>query len=189
MPATDLWRIAEFQMSFARRQAAVVQEVPGGVVVLDPEYAASYEHNQLIIDGHLIIDGQPVGGGTMRSVELPKVADKLLGHLPYRQITILDDATGTVCAPVLAGAGYAHEIILVMTHAGEVPVPDLAAEQVTVSELRPALIPELCAWLPQASDLVFLLAEADDWPRTWYARLGFTAIGRSHIFTRSASVA
>jgi GNAT superfamily N-acetyltransferase len=262
MPATDLQRIAEFQMSFARRQAAVVQEVPGGVVVLDPEYAASYEHNQLIIDG------QPVGDGAVRSVELPELADKLLGHLPYRQITILDDVTGAAYASVLAGAGYEHEILLVMTHAGEVPVPDLAAEQVTVSELRPALIRELCAWLPQASDLVidqmarrrtarlrgadevrflaarepggaiaswadlyldqdlgiaqiedvmtaeayrrrgysgavlatalhqaagcelvFLLAEADDWPRTWYARLGFTVIGRSHVFTRSPSVA
>ena len=37
--------------------------------------------------------------------------------------------------------------------------------------------------------LVFLLAEASDWPRTWYARLGCTAIGRTHVFTRPESVA
>jgi len=262
MPATDLRRIADFQMLFARRQAAVVQEVPGGIVVLDPEYAGSYEHNQLILDGHL------AGGAAAPPAELPALADTVLGHLPHRQVTVLDDTTGTACAAALAGAGYEHYIHLIMTYAGKAPVPEQAAEQITVTELRPALIPELCAWLPQASDLVidqlarrrtarlrgadevrflavrepggaiaswadlyldrdrgiaqiedvmtaeahrrhgysgavlatalhqaagcelvFLLAEADDWPRNWYARLGFTVIGRSHVFTRSASVA
>ena len=38
-------------------------------------------------------------------------------------------------------------------------------------------------------DLVFLLADASDWPRTWYARRGFTTIGRSHAFTRPETVA
>ncbi len=31
MSATDLQRIAAFRLSFARRQAAVLAEVPGGV--------------------------------------------------------------------------------------------------------------------------------------------------------------
>jgi predicted GNAT family acetyltransferase len=37
--------------------------------------------------------------------------------------------------------------------------------------------------------LVFLLADAGDWPRTWYARRGFTPIGRSHVFTRTSAIA
>lgn len=32
--------------------------------------------------------------------------------------------------------------------------------------------------------LRFLIADADDWPRHWYARRGFTAVGRAHVFTR-----
>lgn len=32
--------------------------------------------------------------------------------------------------------------------------------------------------------LRFLIADADDWPRRWYARRGFTVIGRSHTFVR-----
>jgi GNAT superfamily N-acetyltransferase len=32
--------------------------------------------------------------------------------------------------------------------------------------------------------LRFLVADAGDWPRHWYARRGFTAVGRSHVFTR-----
>ena len=32
--------------------------------------------------------------------------------------------------------------------------------------------------------LFFLVADADDWPRHWYARRGFTEVGRSHRFYR-----
>ncbi len=34
-------------------------------------------------------------------------------------------------------------------------------------------------------DLVFLLADADDWPRELYRRLGFASIGATHTFTRT----
>jgi N-acetylglutamate synthase-like GNAT family acetyltransferase len=254
--ATDLQRITAFRMSFARRQAAVVAEVPGGVAVTDPRYAASHEHNQLILE-------QAPGPG-----ELSALAEQALGHLPYRRITVLDDATATACAPELTADGYVHDAELVMTHSGTAARPASAADPVTVPELRPALIRQLCAWMPQASDavidqladrrtarlrgadqvrflaardengtiaawadlyldpaggiaqiedvmtaeahtrrgyadtvlatalreaagygLVFLLADADDWPRTWYARRGFTTVGRSHVFTRTEAVA
>jgi hypothetical protein len=256
MPAPDLQRITAFRMAFARRQAALLTEVPGGVVVLDPAYAASHEQNQLIIDG------------APAPAELPALADAALGHLPYRRITVLDDAAGAACAPVLNGADYVHDTELVMTHRGGAEVPASFAEPVTVPELRPALIRQLCAWMPGAQDeviyqladrrtarlrgagqvrflaardedgaiaswadlyldraggiaqiedvmtadtrlrrgyadtvlatalyqaagygLVFLLADAGDWPRTWYARRGFTPVGRSHVFTRTEAIA
>jgi hypothetical protein len=256
MAATDLQRITDFRMSFARRQAAVVRDLPGGAAVFDPEYAFSHEHNQLLIDG------------AVAPADLPALAASALGHLPYRRISVFDDATGEACAPALTADGYDHEIELIMTHAGDRPAPGAPAEPVTLAELRPALIPQLCSWLPRASDiviaqladrrtarlrgadsvrflaardgngtiaswadlyldpaqgiaqiedvltadahtrrgyadtviatalhlaagcgLVFLLADASDWPRTWYARRGFTAIGRSHVFTRPETVA
>lgn len=256
MPATDLQRITDFRMAFARRQAAVVREVPGGAAVLDPGYAAAHDHNQLLIDG------------PATPAELLALAGKTLGHLPYRRITIFDDATGTACAQALAAAGYDHDIELVMTHAGDRPAPAAPAQPVTLDEMRLALTRQLCAWMPQAADyviyqlterrnarlrgadqvrflavrdehgriaswadlylepaqgiaqiedvmtadgctrrgyadtviatalhqaagydLVFLLADASDWPRTWYARRGFTTIGRSHAFTRPETVA
>ncbi len=260
MPATALERINEFRMSFARRQAAVVREVPGGIAVFDPEYPGSYEHNQLII-------------GRAAPAGLPALADKALGHLPYRRVSVLDDAAGAACAAAFAAGGYAHDVELVMTYAGDPSAPAAPAQLVSVPELLPALIRQLCAWMPQASDgviyqlaarrtarlrgaddvrflaardengviaswadlyldagrpdpgrgiaqiedvmtadthlrrgycgrvlatalhqaagygLVFLVADAGDWPRTWYARLGFTAIGRTHVFTRTQAVA
>ncbi|GLV85069.1 hypothetical protein Slala03_47580 [Streptomyces lavendulae subsp. lavendulae] len=30
----------------------------------------------------------------------------------------------------------------------------------------------------------FLIADTQDWPRTWYARRGFTSIGHTHVFER-----
>jgi ribosomal protein S18 acetylase RimI-like enzyme len=36
-------------------------------------------------------------------------------------------------------------------------------------------------------DLVFLLADLDDWPRHLYHRLGFREVGRSHVFARDGS--
>jgi len=257
MAATDLRRITAFRLSFARRQAAVVNEVPGGVAVFDPRYPESHDNNQLFID-------RADASGIIA------LAEKALGHLPYRRITVLDDAAGTACAPALTADGYGHDTELVMTHSGAAPAPGsfAEAELVTLQELRPALIRQLSAWLPRAGDavidqlagrraarlrgaeqvrflaardadgtiaswadfyldpaaglaqiedvmtadayarrghgdaviatalrraagcdLVFLLADADDWPRTWYARRGFTAIGRTHVFTRTEAVA
>ncbi|MEU8249077.1 hypothetical protein [Nonomuraea sp. NPDC048916] len=252
MSATDLQRIAAFRASFARRQAAAVTEIPGGVAVLDQEYAASHEHNQLVFEG-------PTAPS-----DLPALADTALGHLRHRRITVLDDAAGTFCAPALTAAGYAHEAELVMTYSGAAPVPGALAQTVALADLRPALIRQLRIWMPQAEDavvhqladrrtarlrgaeqvrflavrdengavgawadvyldaaqgiaqiedvvtadthvrrgyadtilvtalqhasaygLVFLLADPDDWPRTWYARRGFSPIGRSHVFTRT----
>ncbi|RNF92219.1 GNAT family N-acetyltransferase [Streptomyces botrytidirepellens] len=32
--------------------------------------------------------------------------------------------------------------------------------------------------------LRFLVADGEDWPRHWYARRGFTTVGRAHVFSR-----
>lgn len=144
MPLTDLQRIAAFRLSFARRQAAVVKEVPGGVVVLDAEYAASYEHNQLVIEG----SPDPVG--------LPALAETALGHLDHRQITVLDDRTGIDSAPALTAAGYTHVTELVMTYAASAAsaVPGPSARTVAFDDLRPALVGQLRRWMPKAEDVV-----------------------------------
>ncbi|MFH8371213.1 GNAT family N-acetyltransferase [Streptomyces sp. NPDC018031] len=258
MPTTQLRRIAAFRAAFARRQATEVIGVPGGSAVLHPTYAASYEHNEIVIDG------------TPRVAELPALADSVLGHLPHRRISVLDDAVGTECAPVLTAAGYTQETLLIMVYGGggagpaEVP-PARQVELVEPAELLPSVSRQLRTWMPEADDevirqlaerrharlrgadevcflasrdeasgavagwadlyldrstgtaqieelvtddahtrrghagavlaaavrraagcdLLFLLADAADWPHGWYTRTGFTTIGRTHVFTRA----
>lgn len=249
----DLKRIADFRASFARRQAAAVTEVPGGAVVLEPAYAASYVDNQLVIDSETDPDG------------LPALAEEVLGGLGHRRISVLDDALGLACAPALLAAGYGQERELVMAYTGPpAPAPVPSADTVVLAELRPAVLRQLRAWMPDATETVldqlvgrrtarlrgadrvrflavrdeegtigssadlylddargiaqieevvtidthtrrgyadrilatalhqaaghplcFLVAAPDDWPHTWYARRGFTPLGRSHVFSRN----
>lgn len=216
------------------------------MTVLDPDYAASHEHNQLVVDGS------------------PSPSRLLARALPHRRITVLDDAVGTACAPLLTAAGYEHEAELVMTYSGVGAETGGSAEEVALDDLLPAVTRQLRVWMPNASqdvvrqlaerrtarrrgaadvrfiaaraedgtiaswadlyldgdqrigqiedlvtadahtrrghadavlatalrlaarscDLFFLMADAEDWPHTWYARRGFTPIGRSHVFTR-----
>ncbi|NUS04335.1 MAG: GNAT family N-acetyltransferase [Nonomuraea sp.] len=46
------------------------------------------------------------------------------------------------------------------------------------------LLTDLLA-LTAGADLTFLVADAADWPREFYARLGFAEIGRTHAFLRA----
>lgn len=253
MTSGDLQRVTAFLMGFARRQAAETHQVSGGLAVLDPEYALSHEHNQLLIDGAAVPD------------EIRVRADELLGHLAHRRVTVFDDAVGAACAPTLVAAGYEHarELVMVSTPAALSTGP--LARPVPLPDLLPAVFRQLRTWLPQTDestvrqladrrlarlrgaelvrflavsgasgtpvswadlylepamgiaqiedlmtadghtrrghaanvlrtalrqaagyDVVFLLADADDWPRAWYARRGFTTIGQYHVFTRSA---
>ncbi|WP_172381731.1 GNAT family N-acetyltransferase [Streptomyces sp. MNP-20] len=252
MSRSELQRINAFLAAFARRQAGRVVDLPGGFAVHDDAFAHSRANNQVVIEG--AVDPEA----------LPALADRALGHLPHRLVSVLDDAVGTACAEPLIRAGYSHSAYLVMLHAG--PVRDGgAADEVDLDALRTPLtrrwrdlLPdvddevvrhlvdrrearrrgadvvrflgarteggEVASWadlyldpatgLAQIEDLVtseahlgrghadavlntalrvavdegcgtrFLTADAADWPRHWYERRGFSAIGVTHCFER-----
>jgi GNAT superfamily N-acetyltransferase len=143
MSAEQLVAVREFYAAFARRQAAQVREVVGGVVVLHPRYWASHEHNQLLIDG------TPPSAG-----ELTATAEAALGHLGHRRITVLSDAAGAALAPDLVAAGYRHEPELVMVHDGvtePVAPPEVAVAEVAPGELRAAVMRQFRTWMPRAA--------------------------------------
>jgi GNAT superfamily N-acetyltransferase len=140
---TDLRRTAAFRADFARRQAALLTTFPGGFTVRDPEFAGSHEHNQVYLDG-------PVDPAA-----LPALADAALTPLPHRRITVLDDELGRACVPVLEAAGYSHERELVMARSGAAAGPGLPlAETVSLDELRPAVVRQTRAWMPEAEQSV-----------------------------------
>ncbi|MGK5544603.1 GNAT family N-acetyltransferase [Streptomyces sp. URMC 127] len=258
MPGTDdtsaaLRRILAFLRDFARRQAERTAAVPGGFAVRDDAFAHSRADNQLVV------------GAAVDPAALPALADEALGDLPYRMITVLDDAAGTACAEPLRRAGYEHSTHLVMLHSGPVRPAAREAETVDLEALRAPLarswrgfLPDageevvrqlverrsarrrgapdvrfvgsrgedgaIASWadlyldaasgLAQVEDLVtaadrlgrghadavlatalrlaagagcgtrFLIADAADWPRRWYARRGFREIGCTHVFAR-----
>ncbi len=110
MPTTSaLQRSYSFLATFARRQAARTVELPGGFAVYDDEFAHSRADNQVFV------------GADVDPEALPAVADEALRHLPYRMITVLDDAAATACAEPLVRAAYTHSRYLVLLHTGPVP--------------------------------------------------------------------
>ncbi|MFH7596135.1 GNAT family N-acetyltransferase [Streptomyces racemochromogenes] len=141
MPGSELPRIKTFLAAFARRRAARTVDLPGGFAALDDAFALSYANNQVVIDG------------AADPAALPALADEALGHLPYRLVTVLDDAVGQACAEPLVRAGYAHSVYLVMLHGG--PVPDGGrAEEVDLDALRVPLARRWRDFLPEADETV-----------------------------------
>ncbi|MFI5645204.1 hypothetical protein [Kitasatospora sp. NPDC051705] len=132
MSSPELERINAFLSTFARRQAHRTVDVPGGFAVFDDDFALSYANNQLVVDG------------TLRTVvpgALPALADEVLGGLPYRVVSVLDDEVARACAQPLAGAGYAHSRYLSPRSATTTPssAPDPAGRS------RRGGVPELAA--------------------------------------------
>ncbi|MBC9712865.1 GNAT family N-acetyltransferase [Streptomyces sp. TRM66268-LWL] len=252
MSTPVLQQVDAFLSGFARRQAERIVELPGGFAVLDETFGHSRMNNQIYIDAPVAPEA------------LPAVADEVLGHLPHRLITVLDDAIAEACAEELARAGYSRSAYLVMVHEGPVPPDGRAAERVDLDALRTPLtrlwraaLPdvedevvrhlvdrraarrrggivhflaartpegEIASWadfyldpergIAQIEDLCtapdqlrkgyadvvlgtalrlaadggcgtrFLTADAADWPRRWYERRGFSAVGRFSCFER-----
>ncbi|MGW2597782.1 GNAT family N-acetyltransferase [Streptomyces klenkii] len=250
---TELRRIHAFLLDFARRQAGRAVALPGGFAVRDDAFAHSRANNQVVV------------GGTVDPAALPALADEALADLPYRMVSVLDDAAGAACAEPLARAGYGHSVLVVMRHSGPVRPAAREAQVVDLDAIRGPLarswrgfLPDagedvvrhlverrtarrrgapdvhvigsrgedgaVASWadlyldpaagLAQVEDLVtaadrlgrghadavlatalrlaagagcgtrFLIADAADWPRRWYARRGFREIGRLHVFER-----
>ncbi|MEV7540913.1 GNAT family N-acetyltransferase [Streptomyces sp. NPDC089915] len=252
MTGPELQQINTFLSAFARRRAGRTVEVPGGFAALDDEFALSHSNNHLVIDG------------ATDPAALPALADRALGHLDHRLITVLDEELGEACAEPLLRAGYTRSTYLVMLHGGPVPAGGGAGE-VDLEDLRVPLARRWRGYLPDAGEEVirqlvdrreagrrgadevrfigartpegevaswadlyldratgtaqiedlitselhlgrgyadavlatalrhaadarcgtrFLTADAEDWPRHWYERRGFSVIGRHLGFER-----
>lgn len=236
-------RLAAIEPSLLRRAATTEIPVTGGVAVLTEPVRASYQHNQLLIDGDtdaatIVADADRTLGGAG------------LGHRHAR----LDGARHAATAAGLAERGWhvQHLIGIAAAPGGEA---DPRVERVDLDTLRPmwdagwgrdplitaaeraqlidrngldeavvdlrylavrvagtpvasallridgatalldmvvteprhrgrghgdALVATARAMAADAGcDLVGLAAAADDWPRRWYARRGFTEVGES----------
>jgi GNAT superfamily N-acetyltransferase len=132
-----LGALAAFRAAFARRQAAELLEVPGGVVVRDHDFALSHEHNQLLVDR------------AIDPTALPELAERRLGDLRYRHISVLDEALGAACTPVLLAAGYQRDTELLMARSTSgVALPTAPAREVEPADFRDALLGQLRTWMP-----------------------------------------
>ncbi|MGV9254890.1 GNAT family N-acetyltransferase [Streptomyces sp. NPDC003697] len=141
MPNAELPRINAFLSAFARRQAARTVGLPGGFAVYDDAFAHSRTNNQVVIDTS--VDPEA----------LPAIAERALGHLPHRLISVLDHDAGMACAEPLTRAGYTHSTLLVMLHGSPVPAGGPAGE-VDLDAIRVPLARRWRGLLPDVGDEV-----------------------------------
>jgi GNAT superfamily N-acetyltransferase len=80
-------------------------------------------------------------------------ADRVLADFAHRYVSMNDDALGVTVAPAFEAEGYAHDVIATMVHSGApVPSPAHDVREMSLEALRPALIRDWRANLPDAGD-------------------------------------
>jgi GNAT superfamily N-acetyltransferase len=97
-------RLLTLQPSVLRRAATAERPVTGGVAVLTEPYPASYQHNQLLIDG-------PTDAATVAAE-----ADRVLGEagLPHRKVRLSGDGPAAALGADLAALGWTVEPLVGM---------------------------------------------------------------------------
>ncbi|MFE7711794.1 GNAT family N-acetyltransferase [Streptomyces sp. NPDC057486] len=171
-----------------------------GRACAEPLIRAGYTHSVQLVMAHT---GPVPGGSHVEAVDL----DAIRAPLTRRWRGFLPDADDTVVRHLVdrretrrRGADAVH-FIAARTDEGEVASwADLYLDPATgIAQIEDLMTSEthlgrghadavLATALRMATDADcgtrFLIADADDWPRHWYERRGFSSIGQSHRFER-----
>jgi ribosomal protein S18 acetylase RimI-like enzyme len=121
-------------------------------------------------------------------IELPQVSTEVIEQLAARRATRLLVADHVAFLTVRAGNGdvVASADLYLDAGFGVAQIEDVKTDPAYRNRgLASALLAEGARRATDyGSDVLFLIADADGWPRHLYARLGYVEIGRSHVFSR-----
>ncbi|MFH8796120.1 GNAT family N-acetyltransferase [Streptomyces sp. NPDC017941] len=192
--------IAEQALGQLSHRFVSVLDDEAGKACAQPLIRAGYTHFSYLIMLH---EGPVPGGGDAHEVDL----DALRGPLTRRWRGLLPDVGDDVVHHLVdrrearrRGADIVR-FLAARTEEGEVASwADLYLDPATgMAQIEDLITAEahlrrgyadavLTAALRMAADkgcaTRFLTADAQDWPRQWYERRGFSAVGRSHCFQR-----
>ncbi|WP_395160809.1 GNAT family N-acetyltransferase [Ilumatobacter sp.] len=163
MGGSDTDQIAAFEERFARAQTTDVIDLPWGFVLLQRDFPSSHDHNRAVVTS------------TALSADILSTVDDAMGGagLQHRQISVIDDALGLELSDDFTAAGYERETITTMIYrGGPGGPPEHHVQEVSLEELRPALLREWKLLLPHSADDV-------------HAQLA----DRIHLYARGAEVA
>ncbi len=187
MPDSDLRRITAFLAAFARRAAERTADLPGA-------FAATYlamRHTGPV----------PAGGGAegCRSTSSGNRSPGSGAPTSRPSATMSSGTSSSAARPVCAalprcassprrhpGDAAAWADLYLDPAAGVAQIEDLVTDRAHRRRGHAAAV--LGTALRQAADAGcttrLLTADAVDWPRHWYARRGFTTVGRLHAYSR-----
>lgn len=120
-------------------------------------------------------------------VSLPAASDASVEQLAARRVTRLEGGLDVTFLAVRdsAGAVVAHADLYLDRTAGVAQIEEvITAEAHRGRGLARAIMAE-GRRRAEGYGVLFLEADGEDWPRHFYARIGYEPIGQSHVFTRS----
>jgi ribosomal protein S18 acetylase RimI-like enzyme len=120
---------------------------------------------------------------------LPSAGERTIRDLVERRDTLGRGASEVTFLGVRDRSGAVVSHADLYLDGGTAQIEDLSTDpdHAQRGHARAVLLAALARANAAACDLVFLVADADDWPRSWYQRLGFQTIGAYHVFVRPAA--
>ncbi|MFB4263409.1 GNAT family N-acetyltransferase [Nonomuraea sp. GTA35] len=160
--------------------------------------AAGYEHETNLVmafRGRIPADPPPAERLTLAELEpvlrrdwrrtLPQAPDEVIDGLARRVESRLRGAGTVGFRGVRAPSGELAARADLYVHGGVAQIESVfTGEEHRGKGYARALMSALLAEAAEA-ELIFLVADAGDWPRHFYGRLGFEEIGRTHSFLRT----
>jgi ribosomal protein S18 acetylase RimI-like enzyme len=139
---SDIERIAAFERRFHRAQATDVVTLEWGFALLQEKFPLSEYHNRIVVTS------------AASPAEVLAAAEELLGEagLGHRYVSV-DDGVDDALVPTLVAAGYEHQVVVAMIYSGATIEPGAhAVQSVSLETLRPSIIRNWQAEIPDASD-------------------------------------
>jgi hypothetical protein len=165
--------------------------------------AAGYEHEAELV---MTYSGAGIGAGSAEEVALAELLPAVTRQLRVWMPNASQDVVRQLAERRTARSRGAADVRFIAARAADgtiaswadlyldgdqriAQIEDLVTADAHTRRGHADAVLTTALWLAARScDLFFfLIADAEDWPHTWYARRGFTPIGRSHVFTRQAA--
>ena len=149
MDGAELERITAFDHHFERAQSSSIVEVGWGFAHLQSDFPHSFSHNRVVVTGDVSV------------AEVLAETERVLGGagLTHRYVKFDDEVAGEAAIQAFVAAGYEHQPLVTMIHNGESSDTSNDSQsnpvsEVTVDQLRPALIRDWKVELPGTPDEV-----------------------------------
>ncbi|WP_052422471.1 GNAT family N-acetyltransferase [Nonomuraea candida] len=172
-----------------------------GLAFADAFDAAGYGHETnlvMVFRGPLPHDPPPADRLTLDELApvlrrdwrraLPQAPDEVIDGLARRVESRLRGADTVGFRGVRAPGGSIAARADLYVHGGVAQIESVftGEEHRGKGHARALMLALLAEAAEAQAELIFLVADADDWPRHFYARLGFEVVGRTHSFLRTA---
>ncbi|MEV4417098.1 GNAT family N-acetyltransferase [Catellatospora sp. NPDC049609] len=209
-PFTTSWTLAQLDATLrdggCEHRMVVVHEESLGDEVLPTFAAAGYEHGRSVYMHYSrpqlrASDGVHVEQVTLTELQdvdrsgwrrsLPEASVEVVEQLAMRRTTRLAIATDVAFLGIRGDGGdvIAHADLYIDKPSGVAQVEDVQTRPEHRNKgLARALITHAVKRAEAANcGLIFLEADADDWPQSHYAQLGFSTIAVAHTFSKDVT--